>query len=739
MLYNKHITHGGNFSHPNLSGISLDSDENIVVSGNFYRDINIGSEAFFNDITPQLFVAKFTAEGDFVWAKQHDGVASSHTTDNAGNIYLTGKFGPSSSNFKSVLAKINPAGEIILVNPIEDADTHDISMGIDGYLYLSGRSAGYTQYESYLQPDFKREAFVLKISADGNFLGNVSATLSGTASMAHQSLVDPQGNVYTIGDFAGRVTFGCLSVSINNYSFFLVKHTNPPAAVDLAITGPTTEFCEASIITLHTNSVPDVGLYKWYLPPGAVPLSGTTETTEPSITLNFSPHTSKQSFVVSVAGNCADYFGNPYTITSSMKPETPLFDAMKTSVCAGTQQKFSVYRDAKVDQYDWLTPEGTTTQVSAEGNSIDLKFSQTFSRGTIIITAKNICGESSASLDIEVIPKPVKPILGEDVIVCPDITSFQRSIAPVANAIEYQWVLPSFIEPNPIFTDDEATLNAVIFPEFESGEIRVRAVGECQHGLFSDPITIRRSARPSAVVELSGPDQLCKDTDDYTTYQVPSVTNALEYIWMVPDIFTPNGKVITSTSSLQLKLQASGTGVLKVYGINGCQEKGDSVTIDIESFQQLKKPSLSKNNCENELIVTDATSPQWYKNSILVPNIVGLKMAVLDSGIYHVQVGNFCGVQESEPLQLNPVIVDNLFYPNVITPNGDGKNDFFQLDKSLKNSNIQIFNRWGSEIFAAKEYNNDWNGGNGSSGTYFFIITNECLPSSIQGPLTVIK
>lgn len=48
----------------------------------------------------------------------------------------------------------------------------------------------------------------------------------------------------------------------------------------------------------------------------------------------------------------------------------------------------------------------------------------------------------------------------------------------------------------------------------------------------------------------------------------------------------------------------------------------------------------------------------------------------------------------------------------LLTPNGDGKNDFFEIDgiKDYPNSVLTIFNRWGKVVYQATGYQNDWDG-----------------------------
>jgi gliding motility-associated-like protein len=81
------------------------------------------------------------------------------------------------------------------------------------------------------------------------------------------------------------------------------------------------------------------------------------------------------------------------------------------------------------------------------------------------------------------------------------------------------------------------------------------------------------------------------------------------------------------------------------------------------------------------------------------------------------------------------------------SPNGDGVNDFFVIDRISKfpDAQVQIFNRWGNLIFTSdKGYTKPWNGkfnGNGLSvGTYYYAIDlNVDGEEIITGPISILK
>jgi gliding motility-associated-like protein len=49
-------------------------------------------------------------------------------------------------------------------------------------------------------------------------------------------------------------------------------------------------------------------------------------------------------------------------------------------------------------------------------------------------------------------------------------------------------------------------------------------------------------------------------------------------------------------------------------------------------------------------------------------------------------------------------------FPNVITPNGDGINDLFEIDNLPENTEVIILNRWGNTVFSSTNYQNNWDG-----------------------------
>lgn len=89
---------------------------------------------------------------------------------------------------------------------------------------------------------------------------------------------------------------------------------------------------------------------------------------------------------------------------------------------------------------------------------------------------------------------------------------------------------------------------------------------------------------------------------------------------------------------------------------------------------------------------------------------------------------------------------------NEFSPNGDGQNEFFIIDciENYPNNNLNIFNRYGNEVYSKAGYNNNWNGVSNAKGvvnkgeplpvgTYFYVLKIDVLNYSKSGWLYIAR
>ncbi len=107
------------------------------------------------------------------------------------------------------------------------------------------------------------------------------------------------------------------------------------------------------------------------------------------------------------------------------------------------------------------------------------------------------------------------------------------------------------------------------------------------------------------------------------------------------------------------------------------------------------------------------------------------------TNIHLVRITDFCGNTYED--SLNIIVDPCIFIPNVITPNGDGMNDFFQIDNAnnIPDAELVVYNRWGAKVYESSSYKNDWSPSELSSGVYFYVLRSEFF-DELRGDVTVI-
>lgn len=111
----------------------------------------------------------------------------------------------------------------------------------------------------------------------------------------------------------------------------------------------------------------------------------------------------------------------------------------------------------------------------------------------------------------------------------------------------------------------------------------------------------------------------------------------------------------------------------------------------------------------------------------------------VSAGKYWVTAKNQCGVASDTITIKTP---EGIFYNNVITLNGDGKNETFKVIGLTDDTygDVKIFNRWGELIFSGFPYGNNWPLSNGlPADTYYFSMTIPGCPRSYKGWVEVLK
>jgi gliding motility-associated-like protein len=95
-------------------------------------------------------------------------------------------------------------------------------------------------------------------------------------------------------------------------------------------------------------------------------------------------------------------------------------------------------------------------------------------------------------------------------------------------------------------------------------------------------------------------------------------------------------------------------------------------------------------------------------------------------------------------VEVRAIIATTYVVPNIFTPNGDGLNEEFALRLSApRTSEVQIFNRWGREVFHTSQYGEFWTGAGSPVGVYYYVwrYSTDCdaTEHTVRGIVTLAR
>ena len=270
--------------------IITDNNGNVYTIGSFQsHTLAVGNYTLTNtsnsDTVPNVFLAKYDALGNALWAKSVSGscdaVFQSIAIDASDNIYITGGFSSQTISFDTItlaqtinqgnenifIAKYNSSGKVIWAN-IFGGNKNDYGncIAIDGLnnIYLSANfSSDSIIIGSYIlkndhgsQPN-GLNMLITKLDVDGNIISAKRVGLNCTINTpGHNLATDAGNNLYVVGMFTGcqtvigNDTSHC--ISNNSGSYFLTKYDANGNTLWARYGATCSEISEANDIAIDT-------------------------------------------------------------------------------------------------------------------------------------------------------------------------------------------------------------------------------------------------------------------------------------------------------------------------------------------------------------------------------------------------------------------------------------------------------------------------------------------------------
>jgi hypothetical protein len=227
------VKHFGNTWDDGANAVTIDSQDNIVVTGYFGSTVDFGG-TLLTATTPifgtvsDIFVVKYASSGSLIWAKGFGGsngdTGYGIAVDSSDSIFVAASLASADALFGSIilasvggtdiaLAKISATGNVVWAKRLGGTGTdvpHGIAVDKSGDVLVAGEYSGLVNFGGVAVTSAGSSDIVLAkyAGADGTYRWARSIGSGGT-DIAYGVGTDPNnGNVIITGTFGGQIDFG---------------------------------------------------------------------------------------------------------------------------------------------------------------------------------------------------------------------------------------------------------------------------------------------------------------------------------------------------------------------------------------------------------------------------------------------------------------------------------------------------------------------------------------------------
>ena len=541
-----------------------------------------------------------------------------------------------------------------------------------------------------------------------------SATVQWTPDVGIELL---EGNIYTVNPSVG----GLFTAEVSNgncvrFDSIYIAVDSLPA--DMMIMPQDTTICEGETVIL-TSTIYEPADFKdiefeWF------PSAG-QQTPDSLYNLVVTPDTTYEYFRVNMNGACRD---TSFTTVNVNKISQISVIPGDTTVCQGEQVNLmlQIPEGKQIEEIMW-TPEAGLSCTDCENPVV--------TAGST--TAYNVEGKIddcpvSAGTFINVIPGPRVSLIGNTAICIGQ--SIQLNVAADAFTT-YEWSSPD----DPDFSSTDPLLE--VSPAQTTTYRLVAKRGECDD--FEGEVVI--SVIQKATISFDAPTEICSG-DALTLSAQSNLTEVGEnFIWLY-DGKQVNGENVVlndvdETTSITLRYENPCETIEEVFTVNvkesvriiGINDiTSDTIDYLMEGVPLGRDITLS---VETDPEVPSGATFEWFANDELIPgNGSTVTHTPVDNPtIYRVDITRD-GCVSTANVSVE-VIIPRFDVPNAFTPNGDNRNDFFNVVGTpgavYEMVEFKVWNRWGQLVYNNENPTQGWdgnqNGNPAASDIYIYKIT----------------
>jgi uncharacterized repeat protein (TIGR01451 family)/gliding motility-associated-like protein len=346
-------------------------------------------------------------------------------------------------------------------------------------------------------------------------------------------------------------------------------------------------------------------------------------------------------------------------------------------------------------------------------------------------------GDDDDEVIICVLPPAPLAITGP-ASVCPGQANLVYEVPEIPGATAYTYTLPAGWE----ITSGAGTRTIVAKAGAYAGGgvIAVIATNACgSSSATSLAVTTGTPPLPGAIRVSSGNPAGC--SGGQLVFSIDAAAGATSYRWSVP----ADWSVVSGQNTTSITVVAGiSSGQVRVAGVNACGV-GEASMLAVSPAATPAAPGPITDNSGPCVGLTYSIPTQaglTYTWSVsagfqIDPATQGsgtVKLLITDpnqkTGAISVTASNGSCTSAVTSFDFDATKAGNqLFFPNAMSPNGDGLYDSWVVKNILNfpDNEVVIYNRWGNEVYRRKNYRNEWIASGLEQGTYFYVFqVKEC-------------
>lgn len=354
----------------------------------------------------------------------------------------------------------------------------------------------------------------------------------------------------------------------------------------------------------------------------------------------------------------------------------------------------------------------------------------------------------SAPLTLTLVPGTIAGSLPADFTICDNGNGGPIDLTGnLGNVLNWEISVDNGATWTPIW-NTSTTLNYLNLTDTTMYQVQVQN-GSCPPE-YTAPVTLTLIPGSNAG-SIAGPSVVCHYVNDTTWKAQPVTGNVLEWIYSLD-----NGLTWINTGSNALIYGFPEVSVLTIFGAivqeGTCYADTAFTTVVVMPVGISAGPDVTITEGDTtQLVAFGGVSFFWDPVTDLSNPFIASPLAFpLVTTTYAVQVTDINGCSDTAfvTVVVDPlVVVTDVVIPNLITPNGDGFNDHFQIGNlaMYPDNELIVFNGYGEVIFQSAPYNNDWDGTFAGTkvpdGTYYYVLNlNDTTlgDQTVQGVLTIL-